>query len=111
MKQIKKCIDKSLDFIDFVFPDGKIYAGLSILCFLIGLGGQIHSSIQSKNKCEQTPIYRDVNKDGVKDKIRYKTIPNHGLFGTEYLTSKKEVLYGANINGKTIYLSKKQLDE
>ena len=56
------------------------------------------------------PVYRDVNGDGIDDKIIQKKVYKR-MFLISIPTLEEECLYGVDINGKKIYLPKKEFDE
>lgn len=76
---------------------------------LTGTGMQIYSSIKAHKP--NPPVYRDVNGDGIEDKIIQREVRRSGLFWTTYPALQEEVFYGVDINGKKIYLPKEQFDE
>ena len=80
---------------------------------LVGGVANIFVTANSRYEVEnQKPIYRDVNGDGIKDKIIKKlSKDNSPPFMPKNLNVEEEVLYGVKVNGKTIYLTKQQFYE
>ena len=105
MSKIGKDAGRVMDsnwFINTVF--GTLIASIT-LC-----GGlQIYSSIKASSP--NPPIYRDVNGDGVVDKIIQRKVEKQGFLWTRFNTLEDEVLLGIDINGKRLYLSKDQIEE
>ena len=77
-----------------------------------GLGYIGYALISSSIKASHPnpPVYRDVNNDGIEDKIVQRKVTKPvSLFILD--TLEEEVLFGVEVNGKRIYLSKEQFEE
>ena len=73
-------------------------------CATIGL--YIYAVNSSRPK---PPVYRDVNGDGIEDKIIQRRVYGDGL--KFFPTLEEETLFGIDINGKRVYLPKEQFGE
>lgn len=79
-------------------------SGAVIALATLGTGLQIYSTIRASNP--NPPFYRDVNGDGVKDKIVQRKVEAQGILWGRYNTLEDEVLFGVEVNGKKLYLPK-----
>jgi len=57
------------------------------------------------------PIYKDVNGDGVQDKVIQEKVWRPGAFGTKFSALEEKTLYGIKVDNKTLYLPKEQFEE
>ena len=82
--------------------------GVLIIGGVANIFGTAHSRYEVGN---QTAVYRDVNGDGVPDKIVKRLgEDNSPPFMPKNLGVVEEVLYGVRVNGKTIYLTEQQFN-
>ena len=87
----------------------KTLFGILMSSILIGGGLQTYISIRALHP--HSLVYRDVNNDGVDDKIIEKPVRKEGFLWMEYDSLKEKVLYGVEINGKIIYLPKDEFEQ
>jgi hypothetical protein len=116
MSAIGKSYERTMDSITKLALDSKwgkyaMYGimGTMVAAGALAIGLQTISTIGSNSP--NPPVYRDVNGDGIKDKIIQKKVEKEGLLGTGYSALEEEVLFGVEINGKTLYLTKDQFEE
>ena len=84
-------------------------AGTLIPMASLTLGLQMYTSSRAPHP--NPPVYRDVNDDGIEDKVVQRKVRNKGFLWTEYNTLEDEVLFGVEVNGKKLYLPKDQFEE
>jgi len=82
---------------------------LAVVAVELAGGLQIYFSIKASHP--NPPIYRDVNGDGVDDKIVQRKVERQGFLWTRYDTLENDVLFGIYMNGKKLYLPKDQFEE
>jgi hypothetical protein len=84
----------------------KCLAGIvGAFCFFVPLSIVTILSMPNELEIARRPlIYRDVNGDGVKDKIFYRIKEEKTVFGT-WNKLEEIVEYGIDINGKRVYLT------
>ncbi len=87
----------------------NICLGVILVSLALGGGLQIYSTIKASNP--NPPIYRDVNGDGIKDKIVQRVVRKQGIPFIKYNDLECEVLFGVEVNGKKLYLSKDQFED
>ena len=71
------------------------------------LGAQMYSTSRASNP--NPPIYRDVNGDGVGDKVVQRKVEKQGFLWSTYNTLEDEILFGVEINGKKVISSKRPI--
>lgn len=82
--------------------------GILMTSVALSTGLGVYSTIKASNP--SPPVYRDVNGDGVEDKIIQKKVKKQlGL--SIYSALEEEVLFGVKIDGKKIYLTKEEFKE
>lgn len=84
----------------------KTFAGILITSILAYGGLCIYSEVKSNHP--NAPVYRDVNGDGITDKIIQKKVKCSSFFG-DISTLEEEVLFGVKIDGKTIYMPRESI--
>ncbi len=84
------------------------FAGLAVALAGLTVGVQFYSTVQAEKP--HPPIYRDVNGDGVPDEITFNKVWTRGFLWSQYEKLEKEVLFGVNIGGKTLYVPKSEFD-
>lgn len=92
----------------------SIMIGLGVtLVSLTGLGAglQIYSTIKAARSYRDTPVYRDVNGDGIDDKIIKNVVEKPGVLWSKYNSLEEDTLFGVEVNGKKLYLPKDQFKE
>ena len=75
----------------------KFGYGILIISTLIGVSAAVSAGLelyQFNRRINPNPVYRDVNGDGVEDKIL-----------------GEKILYGVNIDGTRLYLPKEQFEK
>lgn len=82
--------------------------GTLVASAILSAGAQVYSTIRASNS--NPPVYRDVNGDGVEDKIVQKNVKHPGFLLTSFYTLEDEVLFGVEANGKKLYLPKDQFE-
>ncbi|MDP1696052.1 MAG: hypothetical protein Q8L29_04005 [archaeon] len=92
---------------EIIFSELGLVTLMTTLIATIG-ALQLYSTCKASNP--NPPIYRDVNGDGVEDKIVQKKVKNGGFLWTSYDTLKDEILYGVKVNGRKLYLPKDQFE-
>jgi len=81
----------------------------TLIASIVTLGGLgIYSAVNSN---PNPPVYRDVNGDGVDDKIVQRRVSRSGFLGMNHYSLEEEVLFGIEIGGKKLYLTKDQFDD
>lgn len=87
-----------MNLVDKLIP---LYCGIAIVGVLTCAGFGIYTNIKTSHPNQ--PIYKDFNNDGIEDKC-IQRINRERIFPR----LEDEILYGVEINGKTIYLSQEQ---
>ncbi|MBI2106859.1 hypothetical protein HYT57_02640 [Candidatus Woesearchaeota archaeon] len=70
--------------------------------------GQAYFTIKSINP--SSPIYRDINGDGIPDKVAQIRVKKTGFLGN-FSALEDEVFFGIESDGKTLYLKKSEFEE
>ncbi len=92
---------------DYFVP--TIWLGLVLSCLAAATYVTLSSSIRAANP--PAPVYRDMNGDGINDKIIHRKVTRPGLFNlTKYSDLEEEVLYGVKIGDRTLYLPKEEFN-
>ena len=79
---------------------------------LVACFGLYSYCLLSLQKNPNPPIYRDVNGDGVKDKIVQRKVRKQGFLWRKYITLEDEVWFGIEVkNGEKLYLPKDLFEE
>ncbi len=86
----------------------NVVLGTLVAAAILSAGAQVYSTVRASNS--NPPVYRDVNGDGVEDKIVQKNVENPGLLWMNYYTLEDEVSFGVEANGKKLYLPKDQFE-
>ena len=97
---------RRIDYNDSII-DRILYSKISLVLFLasnLGVFGSVAGlSVYSMTRNPNPPVYRDVNADGVTDKVIQHKVRGQ-IFVLPYYTIEEEVRYGMEINGKTLFL-------
>ena len=103
MSRIKRYMDRISDSI----WTPVVLGGTLISLIFAQAGLHIYADIRASHP--RPPIYRDVNGDGVEDKIIQRRVQRPaGLFTMPGL--EDEVLYGVDIDGRKIFLPEEQFN-
>lgn len=109
MSKIGDYVERVVDSNRFMNTVFGTLIGTSIASVIFVAGLQIYSTIKASSP--NPPIYRDVNGDGVEDKIIQRKVEKQGFLWSRFNTLEDEVLLGIDVNGKRLYLSKDQFEE
>ncbi|MBU2496800.1 MAG: hypothetical protein KJ767_01965 [Nanoarchaeota archaeon] len=87
-----------------------MFLGVSLISLAaLGTGVQIYSTIQASKP--QQPVYRDVNNDGIEDKIIMEKKLYPGFLFSHFYGLEEKTYFGFEVDGKRIYLTEEQFEE
>ncbi len=99
MIKIRELAEKVLFSTTFSY----VSSGVLIACATV-VGGITAYQIINPPTPNQ-PTYRDVNNDGVEDKIIQRRVKKSGFLGITSYSLEETVLFGVDVNGKRLYLT------